>query len=73
MQILEGENGRFCQKRLKMIKNDERPEYNFWKLTKVGCHADNGGKYTTKRNNRLIDGENEENKNARGVSSGEKN
>ena len=36
MQILEGENGRFCQKRLKMIKNDERPEYNFWKLTKVG-------------------------------------
>jgi hypothetical protein len=29
MQILEGENGRFCQKRLKMIKNDERQEYNF--------------------------------------------
>lgn len=26
----------------------------------MGCHADNGGKYTTKRNNRLIDGEKEE-------------
>ena len=60
MQILEREKWKILSKKIKMIKNDERPEYNFWKLTKVGCHADNGSKDGVKEDNRLIDGENEE-------------
>ena len=38
------------------IEEDPRPEYNFWKWTKVGCKAANGDKKATKWDDRLSGG-----------------
>jgi len=46
-----GRKWKILSKKIKNeLKIDERPEYNFWKLTKVGCHADNGDKNIAKMN-----------------------